>query len=364
MTGDRTAVLSASSAPLRGCVVSLIVLALTGCQSPPGPIFPEISPPIVWPPPPDVPRIRYIGELRGEASLGAQPSGWEAFQAALSGPKPKLEFSNPSAIAVLGQKVFVADMGIAAVHVLDLAHRKYGLIRGSPQEPFNTPIAVALAGPDTLAVVDRGRAALDLFDAKGNWRATQRWPEIQAPVAVAWDAASNRLWVADVAAHACFSVQDGRELQGRLGTRGSGPGQFNFPRSVACHPSAGLAVLDAMNFRVQLFDQSIRPIAIFGHKGNAAGDFAQPRAIAFDSEAHIYVLDHEFDNVQIFDTGGRLLMAFGRSGQGPGEFSLPSGIAIDPQDRIWIVDTMNRRVQVFQYLREGVATVAAPPKPE
>lgn len=117
-------------------------------------------------------------------------------------------------------------------------------------------------------------------------------------------------------------------------------------------PHVGLVVADAMNFRVQVFDDAGMPVTIFGKKGDAAGDFARPRGVAVDSDGHLYVVDNQFENVQIFDRDGRLLMAFGHEGDQPGQFALPSGITIDTHDRIWIADSYNRRVQVFQYLSE------------
>ncbi|MCK4340663.1 MAG: 6-bladed beta-propeller [Phycisphaerae bacterium] len=342
----------------RPVIIVVLLLIAAGCQSPPRPIFPAVSPPIVWPPPPDRPRIRYVGELRGEASLGVKPRGWQAFREIVTGPRPLVEFSHPSAVAVAGERVFVADTGLGVVHLLDLAQRRYKCIQGSPSDPLLVPIDVIIMPDETVAVVDRGRSAIDLLDRDGQWRSTLRADGLEAPTGAAWDARQGQFWVVDAAAHACFAWRQG-EVVRRLGQRGSGPGQFNFPSAVTWHPLAGLVVADAMNFRVQVIDDAGRegeaptePRVIFGRKGDAAGDFARPRSVAVDSDGHIYVLDNQFENVQIFNGEGRLLMAFGRGGQGPGEFSLPSGITIDQQDRIWIADSYNRRVQVFQYLPE------------
>jgi DNA-binding beta-propeller fold protein YncE len=335
----------------RAAVLSALLVGLAGCASTPRPIFPTVDPPLVWPAPPDAPRIRYVGELRGEASLGIQPTGWEAVRAALGGPRPQVEFSHPTAVAVAGERIFVADTGLGAVHLLDLAARQYKLLRGSPADTLRVPIDLTI-NANQLVVVDRGRAALDLFDLDGNWRATRRWPEITAPVAVACDPQKGTLWIADAAAHACFVVADLQTVAGRLGAPGTAPGQFNFPTALAWRPIVGLVVADAMNFRVQVFDTSGQPTAVFGHKGDAAGCFARPRGVAVDSEGHIYVADNQFENIQVFDAAGHLLLAFGEEGDRPGQFSLPAGITIDTQDRIWVADSYNRRVQVFQYVAE------------
>ncbi len=340
-----------------------LLATLAGCQTAPGPIFSPVQPPLVWPAPPDPPRIRYVGELRGEASLGARPSGWEALRAALGGPRPMAEFVRPSAVAVAGQRIFVADIGAGVVHLLDLEQRRYATLRGAPDDPLRVPVDLAVAGERVL-VVDRARAALDVLNLDGAWQGTQRWPEITQPVAAAWDAGGQRIWIADVAAHAVFCIScpaigvpggvrnTEYSIQNRIGGRGSAPGQFNYPRALAAQPSIGLAVVDAMNFRVQILDADGTPAGAFGRKGDAAGDFAQPRGVAVDSAGHLYVTDNQFENVQVFDRAGRLLLAFGQGGARPGEFSLPAGLAIDAQDRIWIADSYNRRVQVFQYLAE------------
>jgi sugar lactone lactonase YvrE len=278
-----------------------------------------------------------------------------AFQEVVAGPRAQVAFSRPVAVAVAGDRVFIADPGLGMVHRLDLARRQYRAMRGSPDDPLRVPMGLAV-GDGRLVVADRGRGAIDVFDLEGEWRWTQRWPEMAAPVAVAWDAEHRTFWLADAAAHACWATTDGRTLGRRIGEGGSAPGQFNFPTALACRPPTGLVVTDAMNFRVQLFDgdqsHGLQAVRSFGQKGDAAGDFSLPRGVAVDSEGHIYVVDSQFENVQLFDREGRLLMAFGESGGACGQFSLPSGIAIDERDRLWVADSGNHRVQVFQYLPE------------
>ncbi|MBK9121089.1 MAG: hypothetical protein IPM18_16020 [Phycisphaerales bacterium] len=349
--------------PCAALVRSTTMLALgallAGCQVTPGPIFPPVDPPLVWPAPPETPRIRYVGTLTGEESLGAQPGFWETIGAAVTGLRPRAVFVKPAAVAVAGERVFVADTGAAVVHVLNLATREYLFVRGDPEDPLRVPIALAIVGGE-VAVVDRVRAAVEFFTPDGRWLRTARWPEITAPVAIAAGPPEGpRFWLADAQAHAVFAVAANGSVQA-FGARGLAPGEFNFPIALAFQPAVGLVVADAMNFRIQTLAPDGTPRSRFGRKGDAAGDLALPRGVAVDAGGHIYVLDNQFENVQVFDREGRLLLAWGQGGAAAGEFSLPSGLVIDARDRIWIADSANRRVQVFEFLPEGTAWPASP----
>ena len=333
-----------------GAVAVLALIA--GCERPLRPIFPEEKQSLVWPKPPDVPRIRYIGQLTGEESLGARPKGLEALGAIFTGPKPKIGFSTPMAVAVHGDVVFVADAQNHAVYALNLAARTIATISQAAGRPLEWPIDLAMRG-DSLLVVDSNRAAIFAYDSSGIYQQSMGQDVLKRPVAIAVDRASGELWVLDSGSHECKLFGADGHLKRAFGQRGSAPGQFNFPVGLSLHPAIGIAVADSMNFRVQLLGYDGSSKASFGQKGDAAGDFALPRDVAIDSQGHLYVLDNQFENVQIFDDAGRLLMAFGQEGLGPGEFYLPSGITIDERDRIWVADTYNRRVQVFQYLNAG-----------
>lgn len=345
-------------------LIALGCLALSGCATTTVATFPATGPTRVWPAPPDPPRIRYLGQLTGEASIGVRTSGWDAVKQVLTGPRPLLHFVAPCAVAARGQRIYVADRGALGgpcVYALDLAAHSVTAFRGAADEPLEWPIDIALID-DRLAVADARRAAVYVFDANGTRVTTIGRGALQRPSAVAWDAAQRELWVVDAAAHACVAFGLDGAVRCRVGQRGSGSGQFNFPTGLCVlRDPPRIVVADAMNFRVQLFSSDGAPLGAFGRKGDAAGCFALPRDVAADSEGHLYVLDPQFENVQIFDDAGRLLLAFGEEGDQAGQFNLPGGIAIDEQDRIWVADTQNKRVQAFQYLRAAPAVAAGAP---
>lgn len=333
---------------------------LVGCRAA-EPTFPYAGPPIVWPPPPDVPRIRYLGAITGERSLGIRPRGLAALRQAITGETQEIRFSTPTAVAVIGSRALLVDREHRAVYAIDLADPSAPPASSRPavrrlaaadQVGLRWPIDVA-AGPQRFAVCDAENRRVTLLAPDGA-RVGSFGPEfLQRPAAIAWNAATREWWALDAAAHAIVVCDPAGQPLRRIGRRGAGLGEFNFPAGLAAREPHGVAVADAMNFRVQLFEPDGAPRLAFGEKGDAAGDFSLPRDVAFDSQGNLYVLDSHFENVQIFDPRGRLLMAFGQEGGGPGEFSLPSGITIDEHDRIWIADTYNRRIQVFQFLSEA-----------
>jgi sugar lactone lactonase YvrE len=109
-------------------------------------------------------------------------------------------------------------------------------------------------------------------------------------------------------------------------------------------------VVDAMNFRVQVFDRSGNFQYALGKIGDTTGAMFRPKAVSVDSEGDLYVVDALWGVVQVFNRQGQLLYYFGARGTHAGEFQLPAGLSIDHNDRVFVVDSYNRRVQVFQFV--------------
>jgi DNA-binding beta-propeller fold protein YncE len=326
---------------------------LIGCARPKGELFPPIDPPIVWPSPPETPRIRLIGALAGSEDLRAAVSGGEVFMSAVRGPRPPIRFAGPHSVAVCDARLLaVADGSAGAVHVIDLDAREHRLISGwSEDQLFRAPIGVTWLG-SRLFVTDAERHEVVELAPDGSYRRRFGVETLRRPVGIVYVGVRGQLYVVDGGAHNIVVFDPHGHMVTRIGRNGTGPGEFNYPSHIAWDGQDALLVADSGNFRVQLLDLDGTCRRVIGQKGNAAGDFALPKGVAFDSDGHLYVVDAQFENVQIFNREGRLLLAFGREGSGSGEFALPAGLAIDRQDRIWVADSANRRIQVFAYTRD------------
>lgn len=131
---------------------------------------------------------------------------------------------------------------------------------GTGNGQFNGPSAIAVDPTGTsVYVADTENNRIQKFDAAGNFLAAWGGPEsgcaagsFSEPLGISTDSAGN-VYVADTG-HYCIQVYtpNGLFLR-RLGTYGSGPGQFpGGPTSVAIGPSGEVYAGDAIN-RVQVF---------------------------------------------------------------------------------------------------------------
>ena len=126
------------------------------------------------------------------------------------------------------------------------------------------------------------------------------------------------------------------------------PDGFVHPPVVPSDWSAGIAVIDGGNRRVQVFHPNGTFAFAFGSYGRGDGVFGYfPFSIAVGPDGRIAVSDRGNDRVQVFHPNGTFAFAFGSYGNGIGEFDYLSGIAVGPDGRIAVADYGNRRVQVF-----------------
>ena len=339
----------------RAALILVTLVVVAGCAGKAEPIFPRVNPPIVWPDPPERPRIEYVGQLRTSADLKRPVGGFEALGGAIFGKRREYAMLTPYSLCTDGEsRLFVADSNAQAVHVFDLETRRYA--RWTPPTPqrFAQPVGVAYDPQrGRLYVSDSVAATIHIFDSKGKHLGQTLAGLFNRPTGLFFDDRTKRLLVTDTAAHNVTVCSPGGEPITRFGHRGDRLGEFNYPTSVTVDSNGTVYVCDALNHRIQQFDPDYQPIRQIGRKGDLPGYFGQPKAVACDSQNHLYVVDAHFEAVQIFDSQGRLLLNFGEEGNKPGQFWLPTGILIDARDRIWIADDYNKRVQVFQYLPEA-----------
>lgn len=338
--------------------VALIMMlgALTGCQTGVWSGFPPPQTDLVWPPPPDAPRVHFVMSIRNHQDLFAEGGGFRTLRRWLVGPSDST-MVRPFAVALHPSGgLLVADPGRRCVHFYQWSTRTWRALGAEREGGLPSPVGVA-ALPDgrilvsdsrleSILVYDGEGASLGEFTAEGT---------VSRPAGLAVDPVSGEVYVADVTKHQVAVFDSEGQLLRRIGTHGIAPGQFNFPTHVAYDQGTGLAVADSMNFRVQIFGESGGEILSIGEAGDVPGAFSRPKGVAFGADDTILVVEGLHDAIQFFNRSGEFLMSLGNAGNGPGEFWLAAGLCFDPtRGLMFVADSYNARVQVFQFTEAAI----------
>src|SRR5579862_2561658 len=252
-------------------------------------------------------------------------------------------------------RIIVTDPGAEGVHIFDFEQHKYKFLQRADKSKNQmlTPQCVAVDAQDNIYVTDSDAGTIVVFAPSGKFlRAigSLKGGEgyFKRPTGIAVDSAAQRIYVSDTLRDKIFVLDMQGNILQTIGSSGQEQGQFNLPTELRLD-GPNLLVVDAMNFRVQVFDRSGTFQYSIGKLGDSTGAMFRPKAVGVDSEGHLYVVDGLWGVVQVFDRQGQLLYYFGARGTHAGQFQLPSGLFIDHNDRVFVVDSFNRRIQEFQY---------------
>ena len=322
---------------------------------------------LVWPPPPQRARVRYVAEINSvESVTGRKPNKWLTRLAGVTTQGPPMRLQTPYGVVVDSRgRIFTADSSNRAVFVFDRIANKVEFRGNEAPAQFALPVGLAIGKDDRLFVSDAFFHQVNCFGPDGDLLSVFGQKELERPGGMAVDTVRKRLYVADAKANrvAVFDSDTFAFLRyiGEASKPGDPkPGTFAAPTNIAIAADSNIYVTDTWNNRVQMFDPDGKFLRAIGSQGVRPGQFIRPKGISVDSEGHLYVADAEFNNFQILDTEGRPLLAVGSYGLGSGQFALIAGIFIDQHDRIYVTDQLRGRVQIFEYLgeRSGSSTSA------
>ncbi|MBI5408080.1 MAG: NHL repeat-containing protein [Nitrospirae bacterium] len=83
------------------------------------------------------------------------------------------------------------------------------------------------------------------------------------------------------------------------------------------------------------------------HLFDITSDFKEPSDVSVSRDGFIYVVDGVNNKIKVFNQSGKFIFSFGKKGGGNGEFNFPLGIDIDSTGRVYVADSGNHRVQAF-----------------
>ncbi len=340
-----------------------IAVLLAGCAQVPKEMVYAGSapdrPPRVWPEPPEVPRLAFVGTLTGEqnfrAPAGQTASGLEKFGRWLVGlgafSRDPMVLQRPQCGVIdANGRVLVTDVSRQGVFVFDPVEGELDVwTQAEDQSVFASPIGIAIASDGSILVADSELAQVFRLQPNGKPLGGFGRGVLKRPTGLAVDRASGRVYVADTRAHDIKVFDAAGALVDTLGAPGTRPGEFNGPTHVAFRDGL-LYVADTLNARVQVLTPDGQPVSRVGRRGLYVGNITRPKGVAADSDGHVYVMEGYYDYLLVYDNNGDYLLPIGGTGSGIGEFFLPGGVWTDDRDRVYVADTFNGRIVVFQYL--------------
>jgi sugar lactone lactonase YvrE len=123
---------------------------------------------------------------------------------------------------------------------------------------------------------------------------------------------------------------------GKPGVAGDGPDTFNGPSDVLVAPNGDIFVADGhggdTNARIVKLSKDGKFIKAWGKKGSAPGEFDSPHSLAMDAAGRLFVADRSNSRIQIFNQDGEFLAEWR-------QFGRPSGVFIDKKDIIYVADS-------------------------
>jgi sugar lactone lactonase YvrE len=317
-----------------------LALAAAGCAT----TKPQKAEELVWPFPPEKPRIRYVRSFSSEDDL--RTGAFHGIARALVPADPTLRIQQPTGLALSPDErwlyVACAPRGrVLAVDLRDGEFRFAADVEG--QRPVH-PFGIALDAAGSLYVSDSVAAVVWVYGPDGKFLRQVGKGVLERPTGIALDRTRQVLYVVEGGGqanrhHAIEVFSLGGEKLRTIGTRGSDPGQFNFPANAAVAPGGNLHVADMLNFRVQAFDPEGNLVAFFGQVGTPGpGAFQKLKGLAFDAFGNLHAVDSESGLVQMFNPRHQPLMAYAGRANRVGFTLVPGAIVIDSANRIFVAD--------------------------
>jgi len=320
---------------------------------------------LVWPPPPDKPRIRFVRTIKSADDLLSKEEkkarkekkvGFIARLVAMfSGGKVTPEiFNNPYGLWSQGDKLYVTDTGAQTLAVIDLKKGTFGYMGDRGEENLKSPVSVAVDEAGNAYVSDTGEGAIKAYSPEGKlmWKSEGGGEagNLKRPAGIALTPTGDLLVADSSNRRIVLMAKDGKFIREMCLHAKKEYFALPNPNNVWAFPNGDFMVSDPLAARVHIFSSTGAALGGFGESGDAPGYMSRPRGIAADSDGNIHVVDALFSRVQIFDRKGQLLLWYGSPGDVVGQLNLPAGIFIDKDDMIYVADTKNKRIEVYQYI--------------
>lgn len=359
-----------------GAALALATAAIVGgCASTPATTSPETTSrtaaPLYYPPPPAPPRLQFLTSFSDATAWSSARAKKSSFGDWVAGAGTEASsssrFDSPYGIDARDGKLYICDVSLNKVHVIDMRQRRYRELGGKLRNPVN----VTIDADDKKYVCDTERRSVMVYDASDNFidelGAGMTWTPIDVAIL------GDELFIADVTGGVIHVMSKSGSAIRTIGKKGRGPDELNGPTNLAFGPDQKLYVTDTLEQIVKVFNLQGQYVGAVGGPGGNVGRFARPKGIAADDAGIIFVADAQWDVVQMFNPEGQVLLAFGKPGTDAHGMGMPAGLAIDATSRsdfkqfiapnfdaqylLFVVNQFGKnKIAVYAYGRDRTAT--------
>ena len=261
---------------------------------------------------------------------------------------PKVPGTYNMTVKINGDKLVTSPF---RVHVKERRIDVVGELVLKGQTP-KWPNSIAVNSKGTIAVSDRKKHCILIFDEDGNFvRKFGCYGEgpgkLCYPAAVTFVNDDELLVVDDHNGRIQqFNVQTGNFLKS-FGKTGTGDGEFTEPEGIFINDEGHVIVGDCYNNRIQVLDKDGTFMYKFGDNGPGKLDLPS-RCIYHKNK--LIVSDFGDECLKVFDKSGKFLYKIGEKGEADGQFLFPWGLCVEKYDdhqNLLVCDRNNGRIQQF-----------------
>ncbi len=174
--------------------------------------------------------------------------------------------------------------------------------------------------------------------------------QVNFPLDLAFDSGGD-LWIADTANNRIqkFSSEDKFIKSLPLGAGSQ-------PWGIGVAPTGDVWVSEPNSRRISLLNQQGELVERVGSRGTGNGQFEWPSDIEVDSHGYVWVADAVNNRLQVFNEAGEFLEALGSTGTGPGQFNTEwwLRLAAGSNGDLWVTDSGNSRVERWEATFGGI----------
>ncbi|MCI0529381.1 MAG: hypothetical protein L0Y56_18230, partial [Nitrospira sp.] len=204
-------------------LLALVFCLVAGCATA------RKTPEIVWPLPPETPRIKYVKSISAVEDI-QKKSIFTRMKEVVIGKNPTARLGKPYAVHARGGRIYVADSAWKLVLVFDTEKHDFFILGLEGPGRLSKPQGVTTDSQGRIYVTDTLQKRAVVYDQEGNFLfALGEVGRFDRPVGIAVHETLKRIYIVDTSKHNVSIFDMEGKFLFEFGGRGIEDGKLNFP---------------------------------------------------------------------------------------------------------------------------------------